>query len=53
VEPNSINGLGKISAIDVLQLRSIDIQRCVQKLGVLSDQLMQEVTAAIAAVIEY
>lgn len=53
VEPDSMNSLDKVSVIDVLQLRSIDIQRCMRKLGVLSDELMQEVTLAIAAVIEY
>ena len=53
VEPDSVNGLTKTSTVDVLQLRSIDTRRCVRKLGSLSDQLMQDVVTAIAAIIEY
>lgn len=53
VEPDSVNGLTKTSAVDVLQLRSIDTQRCVRKLGSLSDQLIQDVATAIAAIVEY
>ncbi|NOK58238.1 MAG: type II toxin-antitoxin system PemK/MazF family toxin [Chloroflexi bacterium AL-W] len=47
------NGLSKNSSVDVLQLRGIDNQRFIQKLGSISATLMEEIVAAIAAVIEY
>lgn len=51
--PDSINGLDKTSAVDTLQLRGVDIQRFVQRIGKVSPTVMKSVTAAIAAVIEY
>lgn len=33
VAPDNINGLTKTSAVDTLQLRGVDIQRFVQKIG--------------------
>jgi mRNA interferase MazF len=36
VAPDSTNGLTKISAVDTLQLRGVDTQRFVQKLGSVS-----------------
>ncbi len=33
LEPNSINGLTKVSAIDTLQLRGLDEQRFVRQVG--------------------
>lgn len=53
LEPNVENGLSKLSAVDALQLRGLDVQRFIQKLGQLSDETMVEITIAIAAVIEY
>lgn len=53
LEPNVENGLSKLSAVDALQLRGVDVQRFIQKLGQLSDETMVEITIAIAAVIEY
>ena len=53
LEPNAENGLSKLSAVDALQLRGVDVQRFLQKLGQLSDETMVEITIAIAAVIEY
>ncbi|MCZ8250610.1 MAG: hypothetical protein O9300_17470 [Microcystis sp. LE19-195.1E] len=37
MEPNSINGLNKASAIDTLQLRGVDLQRFIRKLGSVSE----------------
>ena len=51
--PDSMNGLAKISAIDTLQLRGVDTQRFVQKIGSVSPAVMRSIIAAIAAVIEY
>ena len=53
IEPDSSNGLTKVSAVDALQLRGMDIQRFVRKLGRVSSTVMEEITAAIAAVVEY
>ncbi len=53
IEPNSINGLNKASAIDTLQLRGVDLQRFIHKLGSVSEITMLEIVAAIATVIEF
>lgn len=53
VEPTDANGLTKKSAVDTLQVRGVDIQRFRTKEGRLSEDLMGEITAAIATVIEY
>ena len=53
IDPDASNGLTKISAIDTLQLRGVDQQRFVRKLGRVSSTIMQEIAAAIAAVVEY
>lgn len=51
--PDSINGLSKTSTVDTLQLRGVDTQRFVQKIGSISPSVMKTIVAAIAAVIEY
>ena len=51
--PDDSNGLTKPSAIDALQLRGVDTQRFVEKLGQVSPALMRSIVTAIAAVIEY
>lgn len=53
IDPDSSNGLSKVSAVDALQLRGVDTQRFIRKLGQLTDPTMEEITIAIAAVIEY
>jgi mRNA interferase MazF len=53
IEPDSINGLSKVSAIDTLQLRGLDTTRFIRQLGRISEEIMMEVTIAIALVIEY
>ena len=53
IEPNSINGLTKISAVDTLQIRGVDVRRFINRRGRLSTTLMQEITAAVAAIVEY
>ncbi len=53
VTPDAKNGLRKISAIDTLQLRGVDTKRFISKIGYLSASLMEEVAAAIAAIVEY
>lgn len=53
LEPDAENGLMKTSTVDALQLRGVDHQRFIRKLGRLSDPKLQEIVLAIAAVIEY
>ncbi len=51
--PDGANGLTKISAVDTLQLRGVDTQRFIQRLGTVSPEVMRSIVAAIAAVIEF
>ncbi|MBJ7899087.1 MAG: type II toxin-antitoxin system PemK/MazF family toxin [Cyanobacteria bacterium RI_101] len=53
IESDSTNGLSKDSAIDTLQLRGVDLQRFIRKLGTISEIKMLEVTTSIATVIEF
>jgi mRNA interferase MazF len=53
IEPNAANGLTKASAVDALQLRCVATERFRQRLGNLPATLMEEIVAAIAAVVEY
>ena len=53
LEPSAVNGLTKISAADTLQLRGLDEQRFIRKLGTIEDEIMTRIAAAIALVVEY
>jgi mRNA interferase MazF len=53
IAPDSRNGLDKESAVDVLQLRGVDTQRFIRYIGRADPNLMEEIAAAIAAVVEY
>lgn len=53
IEPDRLNGLSKVSSVDALQLRGMDTQRFVRRLGHVPATVMEEVVAAVAAVIEY
>ena len=53
VNPDPFTGLTKPSAIDTLQLRGVDQQRFIRKLGEVSPATMEEIILAIATVIEY
>lgn len=53
IEPDIANGLTKVSAVDVLQLRGMDVQRFIRKIGEVSSTDMEEVARAIAAIVEY
>lgn len=53
IEPDTTNGLAKVSAVDTLQLRGVDMQRFIRKLGQVSETTMAEIAAAVAAVVEY
>lgn len=51
--PDKLNGLDKTSAVDTLQLRGVDTQRFVQRLGKVSPSMMKSIVISIAAIIEY
>ncbi|MCL1465390.1 type II toxin-antitoxin system PemK/MazF family toxin [Argonema galeatum] len=53
VEPDATNGLTKVSAIDTLQLRGVDLQRFIRRLGNVSELTMSEIAVAIVSVIEF
>ena len=53
IDPDTSNGLSKVSTVDVLQLRGLDTQRFVRRLGRLTADQMEEIAAAIAAIVEY
>ncbi len=53
IEPEPTNGLTKVSAVDTLQLRGMDKQRFIRKLGEVSPATMEEIVLAITAIIEY
>ena len=51
--PDAHNNLKKESSCDTLQTRCLDTQRFIKKIGNLSPSIMEDITAAIAAVIEF
>ncbi|HBG27623.1 MAG: hypothetical protein A2Y10_15705 [Planctomycetes bacterium GWF2_41_51] len=53
VEPTAQNGLTKKTVADALQTRCVSIKRFQNKIGVISAELIEEIVAAVAAVIEY
>ncbi len=53
LKPTKKNGLAKESAADTLQLRGIALERFKRKRGFLTAEEIEEITSAIAAVIEY
>ena len=53
IDTNPQNGLSKTSAVDSLQIRGMDRQRFVRKLGKVSSTTLEEIVLAIAAVIEF
>ena len=53
IAPNPTNGLTKVSAVDTLQLRGMDRQRFIRKLGEVSPETIEEIVLAITAIIEY
>jgi len=53
IDPTPTNGLTKPSAVDVLQLRGMDIQRFIRRLGQVSSETMEAIVLAVVAIIEY
>jgi mRNA interferase MazF len=53
INPDPANGLSKPSAVDTLQIRGMDRQRFIRKLGRVSPAILEEIVLSIAVVIEY
>ena len=53
LEPTRLNNLEKTSSVDALQLRGMDIQRFISRIGRVPATTMEEIAAAIALVVEY
>lgn len=53
IDPDQANGLAKKSVVDALQLRGVDQNRFVKRLGVVSPGALQSILIAVTAVIEY
>jgi mRNA interferase MazF len=53
INPDNDNGLAKVSAVDALQLRGMDRQRFIKRLGKVSESTLEEIVLAVTAVIEY
>jgi mRNA interferase MazF len=51
IDPESSNGLGKVSAADTFQIRSVAQERFVRQLGKLTDGQMLAIAKALAAVL--
>jgi mRNA interferase MazF len=53
IEPDIHNGLGKISAIDCFQIRSVSVERLTVQLGIVQPEIIARTQEAIAAVIGF
>jgi len=53
VRPDGINGLDQIDSADILQLRCVSIERFKTRLGRISPNILLEIVASIAGVVEY
>lgn len=51
LDPDKANGLAKPSAADAFQIRSVSQKRFVRQLGKVSDEVMQEISLALATVL--
>ncbi|OJX40676.1 MAG: PemK family transcriptional regulator [Chloroflexi bacterium 44-23] len=53
VRPSAFNGLGKNSAADTFQIRSVSTTRFIRKIGEITHVEMNQIAKAIGLVIEY
>jgi len=53
LDPDAINHLDKPSAVDGLQLRSVSVQRFVEKKGRVTAEQLDEIAISILIVIDY
>lgn len=50
--PHPRNGLSKASVADALQIRTLSFERFIKRLGVVSAQQLDDISAAVAIVLE-
>ncbi|MDJ0599373.1 MAG: type II toxin-antitoxin system PemK/MazF family toxin [Crocosphaera sp.] len=50
---NNLNGLSQDSAGNVLQIRSISTQRFINKFGIVSDEIIQQLLLALIISVDY
>jgi len=53
LDPDKNNGLSKASTVDALQIRGVDIKRFIKIVGRVPASLMDDIAAAVAALVEY
>ena len=53
LDPDETNGLDKTSAVDALQVRSVAVERFVERIGSIPEATLADIAGAVAAVIEY
>lgn len=53
IDPDARNGLTKPSAVDVLQVRGVDVTRFTDRLGVVTADTLEEIITSLALVVEY
>lgn len=53
IDPDATNNIKKPSVCDALQTRCLDQARFINKLGCVPPSLLDEITAALAAVVEF
>lgn len=52
IEPSRLTGLNKSSSADAFQVRSVAEERFVRQLGKVNQEVMQEITKALAVVLK-
>lgn len=53
VDPSPENGLLKVSAANPLQTRSVSLERFVEKIGFLDEEMVDEIVLALGVVVRY
>jgi mRNA interferase MazF len=53
IDPDAINGLSKPSAADAFQIRSVSQERFVNRIGRISQTVLQDILKAIQVVIGF
>jgi mRNA interferase MazF len=53
LEPDAGNGLAKTSAADAFQMRSVSLERFVDKVGTLASHDTETIAAAVAVTVDY
>lgn len=52
IEPNTSNGLSKVSSADCFQIRSLSQERLIKKLGYIDNETLNEIKEAIKKVLD-